>query len=71
MVGLTELDGNHDATVHGLIEVIGPVGGQDDQTIVPGGDSGRCTPSNVDLFSSDTKLAFLIRKNIKYCTCLQ
>ena len=36
VVGLAELDGDHDATVHGLVEIVGPVGGQDDQTIVPG-----------------------------------
>ena len=40
VVGLPELDGDHDAAVHGLVQVVGPVGGQDDETVVPGGDRG-------------------------------
>ena len=35
VVWLAELDGNHDTTVHGLVQVIGPVGGHYDQTIMP------------------------------------
>ena len=35
MVRLTELNGYHDASVHGLIKVIWPVGRHDDETIMP------------------------------------
>ena len=36
MVRLAELDGDHDATVHGFIQVVRPIGGHDYQTIVSG-----------------------------------
>ncbi len=36
VVGLAELDGNHDPPVHGLVQVVGTVGGHDDQPVVSG-----------------------------------
>lgn len=35
VVGLTKLDGYHDPPMHGLVQVVGTVGGQNDQTIMP------------------------------------
>ena len=49
VVRLTELNGYHDASVHGLIKVIWPVGRHDDETIMPrvwlGGGGGECERS--------------------------
>ena len=36
VVRLTELDGYHDTTMHGFIEVIRPISSHDNQTIMSG-----------------------------------
>ena len=47
VVRLSELDGNHDPAVHGLVQVIGTVCSKDNQTIMSaknwggGGEGGR------------------------------